>query len=156
MQEGQQEAVQADGDTPLFLHASTVALGPVGVLIRGASGRGKSSLALQLIALGAGLVADDRTCLWRRGTDRAPELIADAPEVLRGRIEARGVGILRAASVGPCQVGLVIDLDRTETERLPPFRRAEIMGIGLPLLHNVESPAFPAAIVQYLSSGRMD
>ena len=36
-------------------------------MITGASGAGKSALALQLIALGAELVADDRTELWREG-----------------------------------------------------------------------------------------
>jgi len=43
------------------LHASCVCLEGRAVLIRGASGSGKSGLALQLIALGAALVADDRT-----------------------------------------------------------------------------------------------
>ena len=49
------------------IHASAVLVGPRAVLIRGASGAGKSRLAFDLIAAGgrllpfARLVADDRT-----------------------------------------------------------------------------------------------
>ena len=42
-----------------ILHASTVAIAGRGLLILGASGAGKSALALSLIALGAMLVADE-------------------------------------------------------------------------------------------------
>jgi HPr kinase/phosphorylase len=45
--------------TRLYLHASAVSLDGNGVLICGASGTGKSTLALQLMALGAELIADD-------------------------------------------------------------------------------------------------
>ncbi|MDA3887407.1 MAG: serine kinase, partial [Allgaiera sp.] len=58
-----------------ILHASCVALDGRGVLILGPSGAGKSGLALQLMALGARLVADDRTRL----NPRAGRLIARAP-----------------------------------------------------------------------------
>ena len=59
------ETVPSHGET--IVHASCVARDGRAVLIRGASGSGKSGLALQLMALGAGLVADDRTRLWREG-----------------------------------------------------------------------------------------
>ena len=49
-----------DAKTTL-LHASCVSINGNGVLICGSSGSGKSSLAINLIALGAELVADDRT-----------------------------------------------------------------------------------------------
>jgi len=45
------------------IHATTVAVNGRGVMIRGASGSGKSALALQMIAMGAELVSDDRTSL---------------------------------------------------------------------------------------------
>jgi len=141
-------------DPALNLHASCVVHAGAAVLIIGASGQGKSSLALHLMASGAGLVADDRTCLWVRNTPAGPELLADAPESLRGQIEARGLGILHANSVGTSPVRLVVDLDRQETERLPPFRTAVLLDIRLPLLHRVDNSAFPAAILQYLKAGR--
>lgn len=156
MKEGQQGAGRSDNETRLVLHATTVALHGHAVLIRGESGRGKSSLALQLMSLGAGLVADDRTIIWRE--DRGAEddrIIADAPDALRGQIEARGIGILGAKAVGPCRIGLVVDLDRLEEARLPPYRTIDLLGLCLPCVHRVDSPAFPAAILQYLAAGRV-
>ncbi|MFU8865949.1 MAG: HPr kinase/phosphorylase [Rhodobacterales bacterium] len=141
-------------DPALNLHASCVAYAGAAVLIMGASGQGKSGLALQLMASGAGLVADDRTCLWAQNSPAGPELLADVPESLRGQIEARGLGILYAKSAGASPVRLIVDLDRQETERLPPFRTAVLLDIRLPLLHRVDSAAFPAAILQYLKAGR--
>lgn len=136
------------GDT--ILHATAVALDGKAVLIRGAAGSGKSGLALQLIALGATLVADDRTRLWREGA----RLLADAPDTIRGRIEARGIGILNAPATGPQPVVLVVDMDRTETDRLPPARQTEILGISLPVLQNVAREYHSSAIHLYLRHGR--
>jgi HPr kinase/phosphorylase len=137
---------------PLNLHASCVAIDGKGVLVYGASGSGKSALALQLMALGATLVADDRTLL-RREDDR---LIASAPETIAGVIEARGVGLLQAATVSEADVVLAVDMDRTETNRLPPLRYADFLSLSRPVLHCIERSYFPAAILQYLKSGRRD
>ena len=46
------------------LHGSVVAAGGRAVLITGAAGAGKTTLALEMIALGAELVADDRVDTW--------------------------------------------------------------------------------------------
>ena len=135
-----------------IVHASCVAVDGKGVLILGASGAGKSALALELMALGAVLVADDRVCLHREGE----VILARAPDTIRGRIEARFVGILRAESVEEAPLALVIDLDCDESDRLPPYRHRKTMGVSLPLLHNVGTRSFPAAILQYLRSGRCD
>ena len=51
------------GAEACVMHASCVSYENHAVLILGPSGIGKSSLALQLMALGAVLVADDKTCL---------------------------------------------------------------------------------------------
>lgn len=134
------------------LHASTVAFQGRGVLICGRSGSGKSALALTLMALGAGLIADDRTEV----TVRDGAVIASCPPAISGRIEARFIGILAAVPHGPAPLALAVDLDRTEDQRLPPVRWREISGIRLPLLHNVALPHFPAAIRQYLLQARQD
>lgn len=139
-------------DTLMVVHGSAVAIGARGVLILGASGRGKSALALRLMALGAELVADDRTIVQAE----AGRLIATCPEQLRGMIEARGVGLLKAVPATRAEVVLIVDLDTTETERLPVPRLREIDGIALPCLHNVERGYFPAAILQYLKCGRVE
>ena len=135
-----------------ILHATTVAHANRAVLIHGAAGSGKSTLALQMIALGARLVADDRTIVTRKGT----ALIASCPETTRGRIEARGMGILAAPISASCQVTLVVDMDTEETERIPPLRQTEIHGIALPLQRKVDLPHFPAAILSYLEHGRLE
>ena len=44
---------------PILVHATAVAIEGEAVLLRGASGAGKSDLALRLIDGGARLVADD-------------------------------------------------------------------------------------------------
>jgi hypothetical protein len=85
-----------------------------GVLLVGASGSGKSDLALRLIAAGAQLVADDRTDLFvRRG-----RLYAKAPARIAGLLEVRGVGILAFPSAMQAQITLVARLGRMAA-RLP-------------------------------------
>jgi HPr kinase/phosphorylase len=133
------------------LHASCVALDGRGLLITGASGKGKSSLALVMMALGARLVADDATTVHAR--DGA--LWASCPASTRGRIEARGVGILAADPVD-ARIVAVADLDRAETERLPPQRIATVEGIELPVFLKGEGLLFAAALTQYLKGERCD
>ncbi|MEP1961877.1 HPr kinase/phosphorylase [Tateyamaria sp.] len=135
----------------MHVHATAVAFDDMGVLITGTSGRGKSSLALQLMALGCQLIADDQTILNRRGD----VLWASAPETIKGLIEARGVGILKAKTT-EAEIVLVINLDQTETERLPQVRKLELLGLYRQSLNKVDNPAWPAAILQYLKGARQE
>jgi HPr kinase/phosphorylase len=132
-----------------LLHATAVSFSGRALLILGPSGSGKSGLALELMALGAGLIADDRTEI----TLREGHLVAGCPGQIRGRIEARGVGVLAAEPAPPAPVALAVDLSRSEAERLPPTRTYEILGQRIPLLHKVETRHFPAALMQYLRGG---
>lgn len=132
------------------VHASCVALDGAGLLILGPSGSGKSGLALDLMARGAALVADDRVRLRREGDS----VMADVPETIRGRIEARGVGILNAQAAGPVPLTLVVDLGASETARLPERRVWTCLGCDIPLLHNPGMSHFTAALVQYMKAGR--
>lgn len=133
------------------IHASCVAAGYGSVLIRGSAGSGKSALAQLLMSLGGRLVADDWTLVELR--DGWP--CATAPEAIRGLIEARGVGLLAAVPQLCASLTLVVDLDRTETERMPPYRQTEILGHTLPLLFKVESPQFAPVILQCLKGRRL-
>lgn len=135
-----------------LLHATAVAYGGAGVLILGASGRGKSALALELMAYGAVLIADDQTHLERQ----AGRLIADVPATIRGRIEARFVGILRAEAAGPTPIVLVVDMDHEEITRLPVKRAMILLGESLPVLHYSAQPHFPAAILQFLKCAQSE
>jgi HPr kinase/phosphorylase len=119
------------------IHASAVVVGDRAVLIRGASGSGKSSLAFNLILGGrsgilpkAVLVGDDRIRL----TEQDGQLIANAPAELAGLIEIRGLGIRRTDFIDQAKIGLVVDLDAPDAKRLPPPEalRTIISGVELP------------------------
>lgn len=141
----------SDSRDSTIIHAACVALGRHGVVILGAAGAGKSALALELMARGAVLVADDRTELSLRDG----RLMARCPPEIRGKIEARGVGILAAETIAAADVCLAVDLAVEETERLPPFRQVTLLGQEVPLLHTAVNAHFPAAILQYLKGGRI-
>lgn len=138
------------GESRAQIHASCVAYEGQALLITGPSGAGKSALALDLISRGARLVSDDQTVLTRE----AGGLVAQAPETIAGRIEARGVGLLRAPVAGPSPVTALVDLSQDEPERLPPHRHRDILGLSLPLLLRSDSTCFPAALILYLTHGR--
>lgn len=135
---------------PLILHATTVAFDGRAILIKGASGRGKSALALQLMAIGATLVADDQTILTLHGTD----VVATCPAPLVGMIEARGVGLLNAPHLPQAPVTLVVDLDQTETARLPDHRQITILRQPLSLVLYRDSAHFPSSLRHYVIFGR--
>jgi HPr kinase/phosphorylase len=133
-----------------MVHATGIVAHGRAALFLGPSGSGKSALALECLARGARLVGDDRVRIQRRGV----RLIALPPPRLSGLIEARGVGLLHAPVAAPAPIAVAVKLDRHEAERLPPRRTLTLMGVDLPLFHNPATPAFPAAILLYLSGGR--
>jgi serine kinase of HPr protein (carbohydrate metabolism regulator) len=120
------------------IHASAVLVGARAVLIRGAAGSGKSSLALALVRAGANgtlpfarLVGDDRVHV-----EAAHGRVLVRPhETLAGLIEVRGLGIRRLPFEPLAVVGLVVDLG-VDSERLPGPESTvtELAGIRLPRL----------------------
>ncbi len=140
------------GATGEVIHATAVALKGRAALILGPSGSGKSGLALELMAFGAALIADDRVALSRKGA----ALIASAPARLPAKIEARGVGLLAAELAPPAPVMLAVDLGRSAVQRLPEQHSVELMGLRLPCVHKTENSPFAAAILQYLKGARTD
>src|SRR5258708_6436217 len=110
----------------LFVHATAVAVGGRAVLIMGASGSGKSDLALRLIDRGATLIADDQTRLQRR----EDALIASAPPEIKGLLEIRGLGIVSVATAEEAPVALAVELvAAAELDRMPEPDSAEFLGI---------------------------
>lgn len=134
----------------MTLHATCVAVDGKGLLILGPSGSGKSSLALQMMALGARLVADDRVDLARQGG----ALMATCPAPLRGLIEARGLGILRADPMPGAKVVLIADLARAPGTRLPVPATLLLHGCEIDLVAAAPNAHFSASLVQYLRGGR--
>jgi HPr kinase/phosphorylase len=142
---------------PATIHASAVLVGARAVLIRGPSGAGKSQLALELIEasrrggiLFTRLVGDDRVHLEAAG---GRLLVRPAP-ALAGLIELRGLGILQR-DYEPCAVvGLVVDLDAADAQRLPEKCEALVEGIRLPRLAVAPGTApFPAVLAMMALSG---
>ncbi len=72
------------------LHGVLMQVHGMGVLLTGASGVGKSELALELLSRGHCLIADDAAELkLQRG-----RVVGHCPPLLRGFLEARSLGIL--------------------------------------------------------------
>ena len=89
-------ALELDFSPTVTEFGSMVDILGVGVLIRGASGIGKSECVLGLIERGYSLVADDVT---RITSLEARELMATAPELTRNHMEVRGIGIINVANI---------------------------------------------------------
>ena len=112
----------------------------VGVLITGESGSGKSECALELVARGHILVADDAVLVERHGN----ELFGNSPPDLFGLIEVRGIGIYdvrelygNGSVVERCSVQVVVELraDKMpdERDRLSGVQdKIEIAGLKVP------------------------
>jgi len=133
----------------LAMDGTAIALGDAAVLLSGDSGSGKSDLALRLIDAGARLIADDRVeaaivdgvvhC-------RAPR---DMPPHLKGRIEARGVGlVLVPMTEDSLPLQWIVELvPRERVERLPAAENRLVLGHPVPLLR---LSAFDASTVAKL------
>ena len=89
-------AMEVDFSPTVTEFGSMVDILGIGVLIRGASGIGKSECVLGLIERGYSLVADDVT---RITSLEGRELMATAPELTRYHMEVRGIGIINIASI---------------------------------------------------------
>jgi HPr kinase/phosphorylase len=113
----------------------------VGVLITGASGVGKSELALELISRGSGLVADDIIEFYRIG----PETVEGrCPALLKDFLEVRGLGVLNIrtvfgeAALRPRKnLKLIVHLEKPGSEHAPverlPLRPGteDVMGVDI-------------------------
>ena len=102
------------------IHGSCAAQQDAGVLLLGPPGSGKSDLLLRLLDHGFALVADDRV-----------EVIdgqASPPPALAGKLEVRGLGIVRLPYVAPARLALVV-LMRGMVRLPPPATHPEF---GLP------------------------
>ena len=104
------------------VHASCIAFEGMGVLLRGPPGAGKSDLALRAVEAGARLVADDLVALdLRDGRVWASPL----PQA-GGRLEVRGVGIVRLPALDGAPLVLLADL--AAPERLPERDFEPVLG----------------------------
>jgi serine kinase of HPr protein (carbohydrate metabolism regulator) len=138
------------------IHASCVAVGDAGVLIRGASGAGKSRLVRELLArsaaLGryASLVADDRVAL----TAVNGRLIARPHPRLAGLMEVRGLGLCDLSYEAAAVVRLLVELvAEGDMPRMPHAAQAEItiQHITVPRLFASDAAAAAVIVMQLLA-----
>lgn len=150
-------AAEATGAS-VSIHATAVAIGETGILIRGASGSGKSSLAMDLIFVAehqsrfASLVGDDRIDLDNCGG----RLIARSHQLVRGLVEQRGLGLVRMTHEPAVVTQLVVDI--VAPEKAIRFPEPEdhyiaLCGVQLPVLALLEGAAasdFAISVLAYL------
>jgi HPr kinase/phosphorylase len=127
----------------LQVHGTLVQVLGVGVLLRGRSGIGKSEIALELVARGHQLVADDVVVLH---SDASETPKGSAPPLIRHHLEIRGIGLLDVPDLfGPqaiadeAPVGLLIRLEDwrpdAQYERVGLEREVEeLLGASVPSL----------------------
>jgi len=138
------------------VHGGLVEILGVGVLLRGASGIGKSECALELVQRGYRLVADDVVKIDVVAPEQeggAPVLLGRAPELIRHYMEIRGIGLVCVPDLyGPdsvlleARIDLVCRLERWQEgaayERIGLERETELLGeIAMP---TVVLPVRPA------------
>lgn len=114
-------------------HATAIAVEGQAVLIEGASGSGKSDLALRLIDQGALLIGDDQVVIKLSESG----LVVEPVPTLAGRMEVRGLGIIAVPSTAHGPLGLIVELT-DQIERLPqsgdglPTR--SVLGVSVPVM----------------------
>ena len=130
----------------------------VGVIIRGESGIGKSELALELIARGHRLIADDATKFSRNGPDR---ITGTCPEILQDFLEVRGLGIVNVRNIyGDSSIKdkkflrLIVRLESMDRSKLLQLDRLDgsttvqtIIGVDIPELTLPVAPGRNLAIL---------
>ncbi len=131
------------------LHASCVVVGEAGLLIRGASGSGKSSLARQIVLEGerggrfARLVSDDRV----RVENCHGRLLASAVAAIAGRIEVRGIGLLTLPYEKAAILRWVIDL-ADDPPRFPEAAgTVTLCGVPVPRVEASIEPGLAQAVL---------
>ncbi|HEV7253949.1 MAG TPA: HPr kinase/phosphorylase [Mesorhizobium sp.] len=134
---------------PVNMHASAVLVGDRGVLVMGASGSGKTRLALALLReatvhgrLGR-LVADDQVLL----SAAHGRLVASAPQAIAGLCEIRGFGVAAIAYEPACVVDLLVRLaPAAQAPRMAAGRRETLAGCAVPVLELAERDASGAVL----------
>ena len=125
------------------IHASVVAFEGGGIMLQGRSGAGKSDLALRLIEAGGQLVCDDRCDLQLLDG----QLIARSPDILKGLLEVRGLGIVNLPYRDEVAVNLSVELVDHVIERMPEKCNQVFLGCNI---RHVDLCGFEASAVAKL------
>ena len=142
------DQIALDEEETFVAHGTAVCVGEKGALFVGRSGSGKSATALALIALGARLVADDRVVLKKSRNWLEMSPLAE----FAGLIEARGMGILRCGHESHANLSLIIDMDRAELHRLPPYRTHEMLTLHVHLVYGRDNWSLVPSVLTLLQN----
>jgi HPr kinase/phosphorylase len=121
------------------IHANALLIGETGLLLRGASGSGKSALTLRLVewaksnGFHAKMIGDDRVAVENRGG----RLIARPHRAIAGLIEMRGLGVVPIEYEPAGLIRALVDLAPPTGEGHPRYplsdaHSAQICGVSLP------------------------
>ena len=143
---------------PVLVHGTALAVGNFGLILLGASGMGKSTLALQLIsaAVRAGhfatLLSDDQVLLEQLNG----RVVATAPATIKGMLELRGSGIGHLPSIDSmvlhCAISIVVsDASTRIPEQNQVWKPAD--GMEVPLYLIDRSVPEPFALLSALVDG---
>ncbi len=116
--------------TALAHQATAVAINGRALLIEGAPGSGKSSLALALIDRGAVLIGDDAVMI----EPAADGLLVSPHPRVAGLIEVRNVGLLTLPVVAAVPLALVLLLDHAAPRHVEAAGQARRGGMAVPML----------------------
>jgi serine kinase of HPr protein (carbohydrate metabolism regulator) len=129
------------------LHGTCIAIEGSGVLLRGASGSGKSDLGLRLIDAGGELIADDYTDV----VNVDGQLVASSPTTIRGLVEVRGVGVLRIPYRDSGRLVTAFELVAPEyIDRMPHAASLTVLEVALPLFRLAPFEASAVAKVHWI------
>lgn len=118
-------------------HACALEINQTGILIKGCSGSGKTSLMLGLLerakldGFDAYLICDDQVLL----NSTPDSLIAKAPKTISGLVEIRGYGIISHPHKPATLLRLIVELiEDGKIERMPEQKFSDYGAIRLPLI----------------------
>ena len=127
------------------IHGVLLSIYGKGVVITGDSGVGKSETALELIRKGHVLVADDRVDVTRIHNT----IFGKAPEILRGMLEIRGIGIIdvtkmfgASSSLDNSEIDFIIHLEKWDDQK-----QYERVGIEEEVLENILGLEIPKTTI---------
>lgn len=139
------------------LHGVFMEVISVGALLTGASGVGKSELALELITRGHRLIADDAPLFSRIAPDI---IVGTAPPVIQDFLEVRGLGVLNiremygdSAIKSSKYLKLIIDLQPayrktgSENRLVSPEKTSNVLGLEIPLFTLPVAPGRNLAVL---------
>jgi serine kinase of HPr protein (carbohydrate metabolism regulator) len=134
------------------IHASAVSIDGRGILIRGESAAGKSTLVLDIMDEArrdghkAALIGDDRITLKLEDG----RVFAYGMPNYPGQIEVRGIGIIEVPHVEKAPVCLIVDLGDATTPRFPDEKDlvAPMLGQVIPRIYLFQREYRPVRLVR--------